>query len=81
MSVVTVQLFASYAELLGAPQINISLPSMARVADVVAAVRLLPGAHALPRNPRVAVNQQFAEPEAPVSVGDEIALIPPVAGG
>jgi molybdopterin converting factor subunit 1 len=81
VSVVTVQLFASYAELLGAPQIDISLPSLARVTDVVAAIRMLPGAQALPSNPRVAVNQQFAGPETPVSVGDEIALIPPVAGG
>jgi molybdopterin converting factor small subunit len=76
-----VQLFASYAEMLGGPQVNISLPSRARVADVVTAIRTLPGAHGLPPNPRVAVNQRFAEPDVAVSADDEIALIPPVAGG
>ncbi|HEY0529573.1 MAG TPA: MoaD/ThiS family protein [Gemmatimonadaceae bacterium] len=81
MSIVTVQLFASYAEVLGAPQIEIVLPPRARVADVVAAVRSLPGAQSLPPNPRVAVNQRFAEPDVAVSAADEIALIPPVAGG
>lgn len=30
---------------------------------------------------RVAVNQEFAGPEAPVSDGDEVALFPPVTGG
>ena len=81
MSVATVQLFASYAEALGARQIRIVLPPRARVADVLAAVRSLPGAHALPPNPRVAVNQRFAEPDVALSAADEIALIPPVAGG
>jgi molybdopterin converting factor small subunit len=27
------------------------------------------------------VNQRFAAPEQPVTPGDELALIPPVAGG
>lgn len=30
---------------------------------------------------RVAVNQDYAQPDAPVSSGDEIALFPPVTGG
>jgi len=30
---------------------------------------------------RVAVNQDYAQPEHPVSAGDEIALFPPVTGG
>jgi molybdopterin converting factor small subunit len=81
MSVVTVHLFASYADMLGASQINVSLPPRARVADVVAAVRSLPGASSLPLRPRVAVNHSFAEPDVAVDAGDEIALIPPVAGG
>jgi molybdopterin converting factor subunit 1 len=29
----------------------------------------------------VAVNQEYAAPDAPLSDGDEVALIPPVAGG
>lgn len=30
---------------------------------------------------RVAVNQDFASPDAPVQPGDEIAIFPPVTGG
>ena len=30
---------------------------------------------------RVAVNQEYAGPDAPVREGDEIALFPPVTGG
>ncbi len=30
---------------------------------------------------RVAVNQEYAEPDHPVSAGDEVALFPPVTGG
>jgi molybdopterin synthase sulfur carrier subunit len=30
---------------------------------------------------RVAVNQDYAQPDHPVSSGDEIALFPPVTGG
>lgn len=81
MSIVTVQLFASYADMFGVSQIDVSLPPRPRVADVVEAIRSLPGAQALPPNPRVAVNQRFAEPDDAVSGSDEIALIPPVAGG
>ncbi len=29
----------------------------------------------------VAVNRQFANPDTPVQVGDEVALFPPVSGG
>jgi len=30
---------------------------------------------------RVAVNQEFAAPEDPVTDGDEVAIFPPVTGG
>jgi molybdopterin synthase sulfur carrier subunit len=30
---------------------------------------------------RIAINQEFAGPDAPVKAGDEIALFPPVTGG
>jgi sulfur-carrier protein len=30
---------------------------------------------------RVAVNQDFARPDAPVRAGDEVAIFPPVTGG
>lgn len=78
---VTVLLFASYADALGAPSLSVELPAGATVADVLSAVRRRPGAERLPPRPLVAVNQRYASPASPVGPGDEIALIPPVAGG
>ena len=78
---VTVLLFASYADALGAPSVSVDLPDEATVADVLAAVARRPGAELLPALPLVAVNQRYAGVSTRVSSGDEIALIPPVAGG
>jgi molybdopterin converting factor small subunit len=36
---------------------------------------------ALPAACRLAVNQRFATDAQPIAAGDELALIPPVAGG
>ena len=78
---VTVLLFASYADALGAPQITLPLGDGATVSDVLAALRTRPGADRLPPSPLVAVNQRYAAGSDPVRAGDEIAVIPPVAGG
>jgi len=78
---VTVLLFASYAEALGASSLALELTGEATVADVVSSIRTKPGADRLPPTPLVAVNQQFASPSSLVRDGDEVALIPPVAGG
>ncbi len=78
---VTVLLFASYAEALGASSLAVELGGDATVADVVANVRTRPGANHLPASPLVAVNQQYADAQSLVRDGDEVALIPPVAGG
>ena len=78
---VTVLLFASYADALGAHSVAVDVPPSATVADVLAAVRLRPGAGSLPAKPLVAVNQRYATAATVVASGDEVALIPPVAGG
>jgi len=81
MSTVTVQLFASYAESFGGPTLELPLKSGSTVADLLDHLRVLPGASILPDSPRVAVNRKFATADQVVGPGDEIALIPPVAGG
>jgi len=81
MSIVTVQLFASYAESFGGPTLELPLKSGSTVADLLDHLRLLPGASILPDSPRVAVNRKFASADQLVDARDEIALIPPVAGG
>ena len=78
---VTILLFASYADALGASSLSVSLPPDATVADLLDDVRRRPGAATLPPHPIVAVNQRYASPATPVHPGDEVALIPPVAGG
>ena len=81
MSTVTVQLFASYADLLGAPTVELPLTPGATVQDLLRSIRSLPGASSLPLVPRVAINRSFAASDQLIEASDEIALIPPVAGG
>jgi molybdopterin converting factor small subunit len=78
---VTVQLFASYADILGAPTVELPLTPGTTVQDLLQRLRCLPGASALPPAPRIAVNRTFATGEQLIAPSDEIALIPPVAGG
>lgn len=77
----TVRLFARYAELFGAEQVEVTLPAMACVADLIGALRALPGGASLPERPFVAVNMAQAAPQDVVHAGDEVALLPPLAGG
>ena len=81
MSTVTVQLFASYADLVGAPTLEVRVTPGTTVQDLLHSIRSLPGASLLPSTPRVAVNRSFAAFDQLVEPSDEIALIPPVAGG
>jgi molybdopterin converting factor subunit 1 len=78
---VTVLLFASYADALGAASLDLELARETTVTEVLAAIRARPGADRLPATPLVAVNLQYATGDRVVRDGDEVALIPPVAGG
>ncbi len=81
MSLVTVQLFASYADLVGSPTLDVTIRNGDTVRDLLHSIRSLPAAAGLPAIARVAVNRTFAAESTPLGAGDEIALIPPVAGG
>jgi len=81
VSTMTVQLFASYAESFGGSTLKIPLDPGSTVGDLVHSIRSLPGAYVLPESPRVAVNRRFASFDQVVDSQDEVALIPPVAGG
>ena len=78
---ITVRFFASYAESLGLAKTELALDSGSRVSDVLESIARFPGAAALPKNPRVAVNHVFADADTILQTGDEVAFIPPVAGG
>ncbi len=79
---VRVLLFATYAELAGRALVELTLPSPATVQDVLRRLRAaLPGAEWLPDQPLAAVNRSHARLSTPVRDGDEIAFLPPLAGG
>ena len=78
---VTVLLFASYADALGNDELDLTLPAGATVQDALRQVSRLPGAERVPPSPLVAVNERYAALDQRLSAGDELALIPPVAGG
>jgi len=78
---VTVLLFASYADALGRSSVDLALGPGATVGDVVQRLGELPGSGELPPRPLVAVNQSYAAYDAELHAGDEVAVIPPVAGG
>ena len=78
---VRVLLFASYAESLGAEALDLTLSSPATVGGVVERLRALPGGRLLPPKPLCARNLAHADAAEPVADGDEIAILPPLAGG
>ena len=79
---VQVRFFARYAELAGCETTAVSVAVPATVADVVRQVReAIPGAALLPERPLAAVNMRHVRLDAPVHDGDEVAFLPPVAGG
>ena len=78
---VTVLLFASYADAFGNAELGLTLPPGATVEDALARVSELPGADRVPPSPLIAVNERYASMDQQLSPGDELALIPPVAGG
>lgn len=74
--------FASYRDIAGADELDVELPSGASAGDLVRALRGSGGAWArLPETPAVAVNLDYAPLATPLADGDEVAFIPPVAGG
>lgn len=81
MPTVRVLLFASYAEALGTSSLDVEVGTPARVRDVLDSVRARAGAERLPPAPLVAVNESYARLDDVVSERDEVAIIPPVAGG
>lgn len=79
---VRVLFFAAYRDLVGTSGLDVELPAGASVADLVAGIRGRGRPwDALPVEPAVAVNRRYAALTAPLATGDEVAFIPPVAGG
>ena len=78
---VTVLLFASYADALGTSSLRVEIEDGSTVKELVGRLRDRAGAHALPPEPMVAVNERYASGDRSLRAGDTVAIIPPVAGG
>jgi molybdopterin converting factor small subunit len=79
---ITVRLFASHREAAGVAQIVVDLPAGARADDALAACRRVhPALPPTGSGIAFAINRAFAGPETVLADGDEVALLPPVAGG
>ena len=79
---IRLRLFAMQREAAGAKELRLEVPLGATVNDawsaaVEAVPALAPGRASL----RFAVNGTYADPDAPLADGDEVACIPPVSGG
>jgi MoaE-MoaD fusion protein len=74
---VRIRLFAGLRERAGTDALELELPDGALVRDALERMRpLTDGVPVV-----MAVNQEYADPEAALHGGDEVALIPPVSGG
>lgn len=78
-----IRLFAGLAELLGSPSIQAEFDQETLTAGELKKLlsKQYPAAAGQIGQAFVAVNQEYAPDDAPVSAQDEIALIPPVSGG
>ena len=78
---ITALFFASYADVLGRNQIEMEVPAGSTVGDLLRQLRALDPERRLPPAPLVAVNERYARHDHVLREGDEVAVIPPVAGG
>lgn len=77
---IRVLLFASWADALGARSVELELGDDATAGDVLAALDARSAGAELPR-PALAVNRCIVPAHSRIERGDEVAIIPPVAGG
>ena len=76
---ITVVLFARLKREAGLEQVQVPLPSPPTVRALAAGVE---ARYSLSlKGCMVAVNEQYADPEQTIADGDEVAFLPPVAGG
>ena len=78
---VAVRLFGQHRELAGASVISVELAAGGTVADLRRALAAHPGLGGALTGSAVALNRTYQSDKSPVQAGDEVAVIPPVAGG
>ena len=78
---VRVLLFGSYAEALERDALELTFAGPVTVGEALTRLRSLPGGDRLPPKPLCALNLKQASMELPLAEGDELAILPPLAGG
>jgi molybdopterin converting factor subunit 1 len=78
---ITALFFASYADAFGRDRLEMNVPAGATVGDLLRELQALDPERRLPPAPLVAVNERYARHDHILRPGDEVAVIPPVAGG
>ena len=79
---VTVKLFAVYQETFNTDQISLQFPPNTPVKAILTELtRSTPELEKWHDVTRFGINLEFVDPDALMSDGDEIVLIPPVSGG
>jgi len=74
--------FATFRDISGRDREDREVPAGARVADLwQALVGEMPGLARSGRMPPAAVNREYTDAGTRLSDGDEVAFLPPVAGG
>lgn len=74
--------FAGARDIVGAGEVDLALDGPCTAEELLAEVcRRYPALEPYRRSIRLAVNGTYAAPGDPITYGDEVALIPPVAGG
>ncbi|MHB1558897.1 MAG: NTP transferase domain-containing protein [Isosphaeraceae bacterium] len=79
---VRVRMFALARERAGSAEVEVAMAASATVGDLRAALAAgFPGLAPLCAGALIAVDEEYAGDETPISAGSRIALIPPVSGG
>lgn len=80
--IIRTRFFAAHRERVGADRLEIEVPLGATVADLVEeVVGRVPDLAPVLRSARYAVNREYLPSTTILRPGDEVAFIPPVAGG
>ncbi len=80
--IVTVRLFAAPREFTGKSEIQVTLPTGARLSELIKRLSAdYPGLGRYLPYSKLAVNHAISTPEAILNDSDEVALLPPVGGG
>ncbi|WP_460574615.1 molybdopterin converting factor subunit 1 [Hymenobacter coalescens] len=77
----SIALFGITREIVGHPTLELTAPAGQSVQQLLAQLQEAYPALAELRSLAVAVNNEYAQPDARLQERDEIALIPPVSGG